>query len=59
MKFKTFFITFIGMVILHSLEDSIWILSSRYTSVPIYVLYLGVIIWALIATIWANRGKNE
>ena len=56
---KKFLITYVGMLGLHIVEDSIWIGAARYTNVPIFTIFMGVLIWALIASIWARRGEDK
>lgn len=56
---KAFWITFVGMLFLHIAEDSIWILSSRYTDIPVWILYSGVAILAFLATVWGRKDKNK
>jgi len=56
---KNFLVVFFGMMVLHASEDSVWILVSRFTDIPLYVLYLGVMAWAFLATLWARKNRNK
>lgn len=55
----SFFITYIGMIVLHMVEDGIWILSGRFTDIPVWALFIGVIVIAFIATLWARKSNDN
>jgi len=58
-KSKSFWTLFISLSIGHVIEDMVWAVLARYTTVPLFYLLIGIILWsfvtALIVRYWERK----
>jgi len=51
---KGFWLIFISFSTFHLVEDIFWALIARFTTVPIVVIIIGILLWALATTIFVH-----
>ena len=51
---RGFWLIFVSVSGFHLIEDLFWAFIARFTSVPIVVIVLGILLWALITTIFIH-----
>ena len=52
-KFSVIASLFLGFFLIHGIEDTIWIVVSRYTDLPLWTIYIGLLFWVSLVTVWA------
>tara|TARA_R110000744_G_scaffold83804_5_gene164135 strand:- start:560 stop:754 length:195 start_codon:yes stop_codon:yes gene_type:complete len=56
---KAFFTLFATLSLAHIMEDMVWAVLARYTSVPLLILLVGIVAWsfatAVIVKIWGRK----
>ena len=45
------------------MEDMVWAVLARYTTIPLFILIIGIVAWsfatAVIVKLWGKKPKNE
>ena len=36
----------------HMVEDLLWAIIARFTDTPIYLIFLGILVWAMLTTVF-------
>ena len=60
---KSFLTLFATLSAAHIVEDMVWALLARYTTIPLLILVIGIVAWsfatAILVKIWGKKPKNE
>ena len=60
---KSFITLFATLSLAHVMEDMVWAVLARYTTIPLYILIVGIVAWsfatAIIVKLWGRKPKNE
>jgi hypothetical protein len=48
---KGFWLAFLAFSAVHMVEDLFWAIIARFTDTPIYIIFLGILAWAMLTTI--------
>jgi hypothetical protein len=48
---KGFWVIFGSLLIFHLVEDLFWVAVARFTSIPVWMILGGVLLWALLSTV--------
>ena len=51
---RGFWVIFASVSIFHLVEDLFWAFIARFTSIPIVFIVLGIMVWALITTVFIH-----
>ena len=49
---KGFWLVFVSFSAFHMVEDLFWAIIARFTDTPIYLIFLGILAWAMLTTIF-------
>ena len=49
---KGFWLVFLSFSMVHMIEDLLWAIIARFTATPIYLIFLGILVWAMLTTIF-------
>ena len=60
---KSFITLFATLSLAHIMEDMVWAILARYTTIPLYILIVGIVAWsfatAIIVKLWGRKPKSE
>ena len=60
---KSFITLFATLSLAHIMEDMVWAILARYTTIHLYILIVGIVAWsfatAIIVKLWGRKPKNE
>ena len=60
---KSFITLFATLSLAHIMEDMVSAILARYTTIPLYILIVGIVAWsfatAIIVKLWGRKPKNE
>ena len=49
---KGCWLVFLSFSAVHMIEDLLWAIIARFTDTPIYLIFLGILAWAMLTTIF-------
>jgi hypothetical protein len=49
---KSFWLVFVSFSAFHMVEDLLWAIIARFTDTPMYLIFLGILAWAMLTTIF-------
>ena len=60
---KSFLALFATLSIAHIMEDMVWAILARYTTIPLVLLVFRIVIWsfatAIIVKLWGRKANHE
>ena len=64
---RGFWVIFASFSVFHLVEDLFWAIIARYTSIPIFMIIGGILLWAFMSTVFVQskpvkkfwNGKND